>query len=139
MTQDFISGQGWSTYSNSDRQTVPEAFESDIAVDPRHSFARPRARDRLPSAPQRPSLTNLRGIRTLPVSVQLANHHIRWVTDDRTSNTRNVSTQETHPSLLQRVIALFWFPQSSVDVIDGRLKGCEFHHCVWDLPAPERV
>ena len=61
------------------------------------------------------------------------------MTDGRTPNTRNVTTQETHPSLLQRVVGLFRLPQRSVDIIDRRFKGCEFHHRVGDLAAPERV
>ena len=75
----------------------------------------------------------------MSVSVQLADHNIGRVTDDGTSNPRNIPTQETHPGLLQGVVALLWFPQRRVDVIDRRLKGREFHHCVWDLPAPKRV
>lgn len=89
--------------------------------------------------PQRLVLTGKTGIRTLPVRIQLADHHIRRVTDDRTPYTRNVTTQETHPSLLQRVVGLFRLPQRSGDIIDRGFKGCEFHHRVGDLAAPERV
>ena len=75
----------------------------------------------------------------MSVSVQLADHDIGRVTDDGTSDTGNIPTQETHPGLLQRVVALLWFSQRGVDVIDRRLKGGELHHCIWNLPAPERV
>lgn len=61
------------------------------------------------------------------------------MTDDRTSDTGDVPAQETHPSLLQRVVALLRLPQRRVDVVDRRLKRRKLHHRVRDLPAPQRV
>ena len=135
----IVSLRGLCYHSNSDGQTVPQAFESDVAVDPRHGFSSALAGYELGSAHQRLILTSRTGIHTLPVSIQLADHDIRRMTDDRTPNTRNITTQETHPSLLQRVVGLFRLPQCRVDVIDRGFKGCEFHHRVGDLAAPERV
>ena len=86
-----------------------------------------------------PRLQGRHGIRTLPVGIQLADHHIRRVTDDRTANTRDITTQETHPGLLQRIVALLWLPQRSIDVINSRLERCEFHHRIRNLPPPKRI
>lgn len=139
IDQPLERGQG-SNHADPDRQTVPETFESDVAVDSRHGFSCALASYDFTSA--RASVSGPQigwETRTLPVSVQLADHHVRWVTDDRTSDTGNVSAQETHPGLLQRVVALLWLAQRRVDVIDRRLKGRELDHRVGDLPAPERV
>lgn len=134
-----LEGGESSNHANTDGETVPKAPESDIAVDSRHGFSSALAGYRITSAHQCLSFTEWKRVRTLPVGVQLANHHICRVTDDRASNTRNVPTQETHPGLLQRVVALLWLPQCSVDVIDRRLKSGEFHHGVRNLAGPKRV
>ena len=135
-----LKGGEGANHGNSHWQAVPEAFETDVAVDPGHGFPRALAGYGFVSAhPVSLMLTDLRFARdthTLSVGVQLADHDIGRVTDDGTSDPRDIPTQETHPGLLQRVVALLGFPQRSVDVIDRRLKGREFHHCVWDLPAP---
>ena len=75
-------------------------------------------------------------IRTLPVSVQFTDHDICRVTDDRTSNTGNIPTQETHPSLLQRIVALLGPPERSVDIINRRLKRRKLDHRIRNLPPP---
>ena len=75
---------------------------------------------------------------TLPISIQLANHHIRRMTDDRTPNPRNIPSQETHPRLLQLVITLLRPPQRLIDIRHRRLKRRKLHHRVRDLPAPQR-
>ena len=77
-----------------------------------------------------------RDTHTLSVRIQLADHHIGRVADDGTSDARDIPAQETHPGLLQRVVALLRFPQRGVDVIDRRLKRRELHHRVGNLPAP---
>lgn len=58
-----------SNHSDPDGQTVPETFESDIAVDPRHGFASALTSYETTSAHQCLSSTDSKGIRTLPVSV----------------------------------------------------------------------
>lgn len=78
-------------------------------------------------------------IRTLPISVQLANHDIRRMADNRTPHTSNVPTQETHPSLLQRIIRLLRLPQRSIDIIHRRLERRELNHRIRDLPPPQRI
>ena len=137
-------------HRDSDGQSVPETLESDVAVDPRHGF--PGAFASCWIFSRQLMISTLRnglgrkerkkerkGIRTLPVSVQLADHHVCRVTDDRASNTRNVPTQKTHSGLLQRVVALLGLPQGRINVVDRRLKRREFHHRVWNLPAPQRI
>lgn len=75
---------------------------------------------------------------TLPVSIQLADHHVRRMADERTPDSCNIPSQEAHPRLLQFVIALLRFPQRLVDVRHRRLKGRKLHHRIWDLPSPQR-
>lgn len=78
-------------------------------------------------------------VRTLPVSVQFTDHDICRVTDDRTSNTGDIPTQETHPSLLQRIVGLLGLPERSVDIIDRRLKRRKLDHRIRNLPPPKRI
>ena len=77
--------------------------------------------------------------RTLPISIQLANHHIGRMADDRAANTGNIPAQETDPSLLQRIVALLRLPERRIDIIDRRLERRELNHRIRDLPSPKRI
>lgn len=61
------------------------------------------------------------------------------MTDNRTSNTGDITTQETYPSLLQSIVALLGFPQILIDLVDGALKGRKLHHCIGDLSPPQWI
>ncbi len=61
------------------------------------------------------------------------------MTDDGTSNTRNVTSEERHTSLLQRVVTLLRLPQRGIYVIDSSLKRSKFHHRIRYLPPPKRI
>ena len=76
---------------------------------------------------------------TLPLRIQFADHDIGWMADDCTSNTCNVTTQETHSGLLQAVVALLWLPQVLIDFIDCTFKRRKLYHRVWDLPPPQGI
>src|SRR5947207_11711432 len=75
---------------------------------------------------------------TLPVCVQLGNHHICRVADDCTCDAGNVSTQEANARLGNRAITLLWFPQLLVDELDRFFKRGELAHGVGNLPPPQR-
>ena len=89
----------------------------------------------LPESLDRPGMKKL----TLPISVQLADHNIRRMTDDRTSNARNISTQKRHPRLLQRIIGFLRLSHRSINIIDRRLKRRKLDHRIRNLPSPQRV
>ena len=77
--------------------------------------------------------------RTFSIRVQLADHHIGWVTDDSTCDTRNITSGEAHSGLLQAVVALLRLAELLVDELDGLFEGGELAHSVGDLTGPERV
>ena len=79
------------------------------------------------------------GILTLSVCVEFADHDVRWVTDDRTADPCNVSSEETHPRLLQTVVRFLGFSERIIDGIDGGFECREFDHRVGDLPTPQRL
>ena len=58
--------------------------------------------------------------------------------DDRTPDTGNIATQETHARLLQLIVALLRLAECFVYVRHRRLKRRELHHRVRDLPPPQR-
>ena len=76
---------------------------------------------------------------TLSIGIQFANHNISRMTDDRASNSRNVTSQKRHPRLLQRVVTLLWLPQRRINIIHRRLKRRKLNHRIRDLPSPKRI
>lgn len=57
--------------------------------------------------------------------------------DDRTSNSGNVSSQETDSSLLQCVVFFLLLSQRLIDLCHGTLERREFDHCVGNLSRPQ--
>lgn len=110
-------GEG-SDHDDSGRKPIPETGEADVAVDSAHGFRG--------------------GLAGLAVRVELADHDVCRVRDDRTRDARDVPAQEAHAGLLQLVVALLRPAQLLVDVVDGLFEGGEFTHGVGDLAAPQR-
>ncbi len=129
-------------HHDTDWETIPEPPEADVAVDSRHGFAaalascflRQRHADSCFCRNSRQF-----NVLTLPISIQLADHDICRMADDRTSNTRDVASEERHTSLLQRIVALLRLSQRAIDAIDRSLKCSELDHRIRDLPSPERI
>lgn len=76
---------------------------------------------------------------TLPIGVQLANHDICGVTDDRAEDTGDITAQETHSSLGQLAILLLGLTHGFVDNLNSLLKGREFGHGVGNLARPQGI
>jgi len=76
---------------------------------------------------------------TLSVRIQFRHHHIRRMTDNRTSNTGNITPQKTDPRLLQRRVRVLRLPERLVYLLDRLLKRRELDHRIRDLPRPERI
>ena len=72
-------------------------------------------------------------------SVQLADQQIGGVGDGRAEDTRNVSSGERNAQLLRLVALLFRLRHDVlVEGLDRVLESTKFHHCVGDLPRPQR-
>jgi hypothetical protein len=106
-------------HCNSDRQTIPETTESDLAIDPAY---------RLSST-----------LSCLSVRVQLGDHDIGRMGDDGACNPCNVTTQEGNPGLLQAIVGGLGLAEEAVDLFDCGFEGCEFTHGVRDLSCPEGI
>jgi len=76
---------------------------------------------------------------TLPVGVQLANHDIGWMTDNRAEDTSNITAQEAHSSLGQLTILLLGLTHGFIDSLNSLLKGCKLGHSVGNLARPQGV
>lgn len=100
-------------------QTIPQAGETNILIYPAN-----RGESALSG---------------FAVRVQLGHHHVRRVTDDRTSDTSDVASQERHSSLLERIELLFRLAERCVDLRDRGLERRELDHRVRNLACPERV
>ena len=73
------------------------------------------------------------------IRVQLADYSVRRMADEGTEHSSNVATCECHHQLswLAHGVPRVW-DHIVVQELYCSLKGCKLHHCVGDLPQPER-
>lgn len=114
-----LEGSQSTDHANAHGQTVPQASEANVAVDPANGCTS--------------------ALTSLAIGVQLRHHHVRRVRDDRTANTGNVASEERNTSLLQGVVRLLGLTKLLVDLGNRALERRELDHGVRDLTGPERV
>jgi hypothetical protein len=123
-------------HEDANGQSIPQTAESDFAVNPADGLAS--------------TLTSLAVIvqfRDHDICAPLAflPHHLNCflhtcrMRNNRTSNTSDVTSQETHTSLLQTAELILWFAQELVDLRNRLLKRRKLDHRIRDLACPERV
>lgn len=107
LHQPLEASQG-TQHNNTHGKSVPEAGESDVAINARDRLHGTLTSCKIWSAHWTISWSGIFGVRrfrerlialTLSVGVQLADHDISRMTDDGAENTGNVTTQEAHTSL----------------------------------------
>lgn len=112
------TGQG-TNHDDTDRQTVPEARESNVLVDPAHGRAKCLA---------------LRAI-----CIELADHDVGRVGDDSAEDTCQVTADKRHARLGSLAVVGLLPGEAGVHHLDNGLEGGKLHHGVGNLSAPERV
>lgn len=108
-----------SDHDDPDWEAVPQAGKPDLAVDTAQGPS-----ERLPG---------------LTLGVQLADHDICGMGDDRAKNTGQVTTSESDKGLSALAVISLLARKITINGRDDGFKGGEFHHGVWNLPAPESV
>lgn len=75
---------------------------------------------------------------TLAISIQLANHNISRMANNRTKDARNIAPQKAHPGLRQHPKALLRPAQRPIKPTNRLLKRRELGHRVRNLTSPQR-
>lgn len=106
-------------HHNTNRQSVPQSPEANVAIDAAHSSAKRLTR--------------------LSIRVQLTNHDIGRVRYRSAQNTSEVTARECNGSLGTLVVVGLLTWQIVVDHLNNSLEGSELHHRVGNLTAPQRI
>lgn len=105
-------------HNNTDRETIPETTETNLAVDTANSST-----DRLTR---------------LLLSVNLRNHNISGVRNNSAENTSNVTTKEGNTSLSKKRVLLLGERKGLVDLFNSLFESSKLNHGVRNLTSPER-